>query len=179
MPSTATAVTCRHRAGQYSSSRLRLRCRQNRPSLVRVGRPDSSRPWMRLMRSENWRRSRRAARAREFQTGRIPLNLTANVSASLQARADLGLLFPTYTFATPVFGGQLTLGAAGVYGRESTSLAGTVSAALATPLGTFPFSRFDNISESVWGFGDLLPMATLRRSQLHDIHHRRHTGRSL
>ena len=119
------------------------------------------------------------ARAREFETGRIPVNLTANVSASLQARADLGLLFPTYTFATPVFGGQLTLGAAGVYGRESTSLAGTVSAALATPLGTFPFSRFDNISESVWGFGDLLPMATLRRSQLHDIHHRKHTDRSL
>src|SRR5262249_54968052 len=44
------------------------------------------------------------ARAREFETGRIPLNLTANVNASLQARADLGLLMPTYTFATPVFG---------------------------------------------------------------------------
>src|SRR5262247_2831130 len=44
-------------------------------------------------------------RARELETGRIPLNLTANVSASLQARADLGLLMPTYTFATPVFGG--------------------------------------------------------------------------
>src|SRR5262249_8879122 len=29
------------------------------------------------------------ARAREFETGRIPLNLTANVSASLDARADL------------------------------------------------------------------------------------------
>src|SRR5262249_49804414 len=48
------------------------------------------------------------ARAREFEIGRIPVNLTANVSASLQARADLGLLMPTYTFATPVFGGQLT-----------------------------------------------------------------------
>jgi len=102
------------------------------------------------------------ARAREFATGRIPLNLTANVSASLQARADLGFLFPTYTFATPVFGGQLTVGAVGIYGRESTSLAGTVSAALATPLGTFPFSRFDNISDSVWGFGDVLPFASLR-----------------
>jgi len=62
------------------------------------------------------------ARAREFETGRIPLNLTANVNASLQARADLGLLMPTYTFATPVFGGQLTVGAVGIYGRESTSL---------------------------------------------------------
>jgi hypothetical protein len=102
------------------------------------------------------------ARAREFEIGRIPVNLTANVSASLQARADLGLLMPTYTFATPVAGGQLTLGAVGIYGRTSTSLTGTVSGALATPLGTLPFSRFDNISDSVDGFGDVLPIATLR-----------------
>ena len=102
------------------------------------------------------------ARAREFETGRIPLNLTANVSASLDARADLGVVMPLYTFATPVFGGQLTAGAIGLYGRESTSLAGTVSAALATPLGTFPFSRFDCINDSVTGFGDVLPIATLR-----------------
>src|SRR5262245_33188141 len=32
------------------------------------------------------------ARAREFEIGRLPLTATANVSASLQARADLGLL---------------------------------------------------------------------------------------
>src|SRR5262249_15510631 len=80
------------------------------------------------------------ARAREFATGRIPITATANVSASLDARADLALALPTYTFATPVFGGQLTVGAIGIYGRESTSLTGTVTGALATPLGTFPFS---------------------------------------
>ena len=51
------------------------------------------------------------ARAREFEIGRIPVNLTANVSANLDARADLALALPTYTFATPVFGGQLTVGA--------------------------------------------------------------------
>jgi len=62
---------------------------------------------------------------------------------------------PTYTFATPVFGGQLTVGAIGTYGRVDTSLAGTVSGALATPLGTLPFSRFDAISDSVTGFGDV------------------------
>src|SRR5262249_6381979 len=63
------------------------------------------------------------ARAREFEIGRIPLNLTANVNASLQVRADLGFFMPTYTFATPVFGGQLTVGAIGTYGRVDTSLA--------------------------------------------------------
>jgi len=102
------------------------------------------------------------ATAREITIGRIPANLTANVNASLQARADLGLLMPTYTFATPVFGGQLTVGAIGIYGRTDTSLAGSVTGALATPLGTLPFSRFDTISDSVDGFGDVLPIATLR-----------------
>src|SRR5262245_4177749 len=102
------------------------------------------------------------ARAREFEIGRIPVTATANASASLDARADLAFAMPAYTFATPVFGGQLALSAIGIYGRESTSLAGTVSGALATPLGTFPFSRFDSISDSVTGFGDVWPMATLR-----------------
>src|SRR5262252_328999 len=102
------------------------------------------------------------AAAREFQTGRIPVNLTASVNASLNAKADLALALPTYTFATPVFGGQLTVGAIGIYGRESTSLAGTVTGALATPLGTVPFSRSDSISDSVTGFGDVWPIATLR-----------------
>jgi hypothetical protein len=102
------------------------------------------------------------ARAREFETGRIPLNVSATVSASLQSRADLGFVMPTYTFATPVLGGQLTLGAIGTYGGVSTSLAGSVTAALATPFGTLPFSRFDTISDSVDGFGDVLPIATLR-----------------
>jgi len=102
------------------------------------------------------------ARAREFEIGRIPVNLTANVSASLDARADLALALPMYTFATPVFGGQLTLGAIGIYGGVNTSLTGSVTGALATPLGTLPFSRFDSISDSVTGFGDVLPIATLR-----------------
>jgi hypothetical protein len=102
------------------------------------------------------------ARAREFQIGRIPVTATANVSASLDSRADMGFVLPTYTFATPVFGGQLSLGAVGVYGRVDTSLAGTITGTLATPLGTFPFSRFDSISDSVTGFGDVWPIATLR-----------------
>ena len=53
------------------------------------------------------------ARAREFEIGRIPVNLTASVSASLDARADLALAMPTYTFATPVLGGQATVGVLG------------------------------------------------------------------
>src|SRR5262245_17125097 len=53
-------------------------------------------------------------------------------------------------------------GRIGIYGRTDTSLAGSVTGALATPLGTLPFSRFDTISDSVTGFGDVFPIATLR-----------------
>src|SRR6516225_3364194 len=98
------------------------------------------------------------ATAREFEIGRIPVNLAASVNASLNAKADLALALPTYTFATPVFGGQLTVGAIGIYGRTDTSLTGSVTGALSTPLGTLPFSRFDSISDSVSGFGDVLPI---------------------
>src|SRR5262249_20766644 len=108
------------------------------------------------------------AKAREITTGRIPVTLNANLSASLDARADLALALPTYTFATPVFGGQLTVGAIGIYGRESTSLAGSVTGALATPIGSFPFSRFDAISDSVTGFGDVYPLATSWNNGVHN-----------
>jgi hypothetical protein len=102
------------------------------------------------------------AKAREITIGRITANLNVNVSASLDARADLALAMPTYTFATPVLGGQATVGAIGLFGRTSTSLAATLSGTLSTPLGTLPFARSDTISDAVTGFGDVLPLATLR-----------------
>jgi len=102
------------------------------------------------------------ALAREFELKRIPVGLSASLSANLSATGDLGLVFPTYTFASPVLGGQATVGFVAAYGRVSTSLAGTLSGALTTPFGTLPFFRSDSISDSVWGFGDLLPLASLR-----------------
>jgi hypothetical protein len=102
------------------------------------------------------------SRARELEIGRIPLNVSANLSANLNATGDLGLLIPTYVFATPFLGGQASVGAVLSYGRVSTSLAGTLSGTLGTPLGTFPFMRTDSISDSVTGFGDVLPMFSVR-----------------
>src|SRR5262249_6285251 len=46
------------------------------------------------------------ARAREIEIGRIPANLSANLSANLNSNLDLTFLIGTYTFATPVLGGQ-------------------------------------------------------------------------
>ena len=102
------------------------------------------------------------ARSLDIRIGRIPVNLNANVSATVDARADLGWAMPLYTFATPVLGGQATVGVLGLYGRVSTSIAGTLAGTLTTPLGTTPFASSANTSDSVSGFGDVLPIATLR-----------------
>src|SRR5215471_12009532 len=78
------------------------------------------------------------ARSREFELGRIPVNLTANVSANVHASVPLEIVAGTYTFATPVLGGQASASLLGIYGANSTSLAGTITGTLTTPLGTTP-----------------------------------------
>ena len=102
------------------------------------------------------------SRAREITIGKIPVNLSANLSANLNATGDLGLFIPSYVFATPVLGAQASVLVIGTYGRVGTSLAGTLAGTLGTPFGTIPFMRSDSISDSVWGFGDLVPQFNLR-----------------
>jgi hypothetical protein len=104
------------------------------------------------------------ALAREFQTRRIPANLTANLNASLNATGDLGLFVPTYVFATPVLGGQAAASLMTAYGTTNASLSGTLTGALTLPSGvTIPFGpRSDSINNSAWGFGDLVPQFSLR-----------------
>jgi hypothetical protein len=82
------------------------------------------------------------ARSKEITVGRFPLNLSATVSANVDAKVDLGLFAASYAFATPVFGGQASVGLMGVYGRNSTSLNGTINGALTLPGGaSIPFSQ--------------------------------------
>ena len=104
------------------------------------------------------------ARAREFEIGRIPANLSANLSASLNATGDIGLVNPTYVFASPVLGGQASVSVLALYGTTSASVAGTLTGALSLPGGiTIPFGpRFDSISNTAWGFGDVAPQFSLR-----------------
>ena len=54
--------------------------------------------------------------ARERTLGNIPvnLNLSANLTASLSARADLDLLMASYVFKTPVLGGQASVSLLGL-----------------------------------------------------------------
>ena len=47
------------------------------------------------------------AAAREITTGRFNSTVNLSLKANLSANAELALVNPSYTFATPVFGGQL------------------------------------------------------------------------
>jgi len=104
------------------------------------------------------------ALAREFEIRNLPLNIQAQINASLHATADLGLVIPTYVFATPFLGGQASVSMIAGYGGSSASLNGTVSGTVTGPLGNaIPFGpRFDSINSSVTGFTDVIPMAALR-----------------
>ena len=99
------------------------------------------------------------SRSREFEIRNIPVNLTARVNANLNATGDLGIFAPSYVFATPVFGGQAAATLLAIYGNTSTSLAGTVTGTI----GPIPFGpRFDSLSSSTTGFGDLAPQFAVR-----------------
>ena len=81
------------------------------------------------------------ARAREITIGNLPVNVTATVNANLKANVDVGLFVANYAFATPVFGGQASVGLMGLYGRNSTSLNGTLTGTIALPGGAvIPFA---------------------------------------
>jgi hypothetical protein len=98
------------------------------------------------------------AAAREIQIGRFNPSLNVNLNASLHATADLAIIVPSYTFATPILGGQLAVQMGTITGSTSANVNGTVSASLP------PFSlvRTDNIGDTTTGFGDLYPLVSLK-----------------
>ena len=67
------------------------------------------------------------AAAKEVQIGRFPATVNVNLNANLNAQADLLILNPTYTFATPVLGGQFALSVMGIYGRNNVGVDGTLT----------------------------------------------------
>jgi hypothetical protein len=98
------------------------------------------------------------AAAREIQIGRFSPAVNVSFNANLNAQADLLLLNPTYTFATPVLGGQLAIGVTGIFGRSAASIDGT----LTVGAGGFAASRMGSIGDSITSVGDLYPMMTLK-----------------
>jgi hypothetical protein len=99
-----------------------------------------------------------AAAAREIQIGRLSPTVNVNLNANLHAQGDIVLLNPTYTFATPVLGGQLAVGLVGLFGRSSANVDGT----LTLGVGPFAATRTGSIGDSITSVGDLYPQASLK-----------------
>src|SRR5438105_2431261 len=99
-----------------------------------------------------------AAASREIEIGRFSPTVNVNLNLHLNAQGDLVLLDPTYTFATPVLGGQLAIGVTGLFGRAAADLNGT----LTTGFGAFAATRMGSIGDSITSVGDLYPQATLK-----------------
>jgi hypothetical protein len=103
------------------------------------------------------------SRAREIEIGRFPATLSGTVNLNLHSDADLQALVPSYTFATPLFGGRASVGLMGLYGHLGTDISGTLNGTVTGPGGTsIPFMRTDSIGDGVTGFGDLYPQFALR-----------------
>ena len=99
--------------------------------------------------------------AKQVPLGHINLNFTGNLNANVHGSAEpLYLAIPGYTFATPVLGGQASIFLAIPYGRIESSVDATITGNFG--LGGPGFSIGRSLTEAVTGFGDLVPMATLR-----------------
>jgi hypothetical protein len=96
--------------------------------------------------------------ARQVTRGNITANFTGNLNANLNASGDLAMAIPSYVFATPVLGGQAAVALIVPYGRASTAIDATLNAAVG-PIG---FTVSGGREDSVTGFGDLIPQASLR-----------------
>ena len=99
-----------------------------------------------------------AAASKQVEIGRFHPNVNLNLNVNLDARGDLFFFAPSYTFETPVFGGQLAVSVASVVGRLKTTLDGTLTA----QLGPLTATRQGTFTDSIEGFGDLYPLATLK-----------------
>jgi hypothetical protein len=98
------------------------------------------------------------AAAREIQIGRFNPALSVTLNANLHASADLAIIIPSYTFATPVLGGQLAVQMGTIVGSTSANVNGTLTASLPP----FTLMRTDSIGDTVTGFGDLYPQVSLK-----------------
>jgi len=99
-----------------------------------------------------------AALSREITIGRFNPNLDVNVRAALSARPDIVLFAPSYTFATPVLGGQAQVLFLQGVGRAQ----GAIDATVAASLGPLSATRSVSVDDERWGFGDFGVQSNLR-----------------
>ncbi len=98
------------------------------------------------------------AAGREVTIGGLARTANVDLNVNLHSDADIFLPQLAYTFAAPVFGGQLQTSMTGIVGRNRTSLDGTLTAMS----GGVVASQMGALDSSVTGFGDLYPQVSLR-----------------
>ena len=99
--------------------------------------------------------------AKQVPVGNINVNFNGNLNANVHGSAEpLYLAIPGYTFATPVLGGQANISLGVPYGRIESSVDATIAGNLG--LGGPGFTIGRSLTQTATGFGDLLPMASLR-----------------
>lgn len=86
------------------------------------------------------------------------LQNNASVVTGLHARADAVAFLPAYTFATPVLGGQLTVGAAGVPGNVGLNIGATLTGPRGNQIS-------GNAHDERTSFADVYYLATLKWNQ--------------
>jgi len=96
--------------------------------------------------------------ARQVNRGNITANFNGNVNANLNADADLGIVVPSYVFGTPFLGGQAAVALLVPFGRSQANVDATLTGAI----GPFGFSVSGSRSDSVTGFGDVVPQFSVR-----------------
>ncbi len=78
--------------------------------------------------------------------------------AGLDADVTIDIMTPSYTFATPVFGGRFALAVATIVGRSHSS----IDSSLTGPRGN---TISGSASSTITGVGDVIPLATLKWNQ--------------
>jgi hypothetical protein len=92
--------------------------------------------------------------ASDAQAGKS-FEIGGRITAGLDVRADMLFVAPTYVFATPVAGGQASIGLTGLVGQARVSISATLSGPSG---GAITAGQSDTLN----GVGDLYPSASLR-----------------
>jgi hypothetical protein len=92
--------------------------------------------------------------SKEITIGKFNPTLNVNVNANIHGVGDIGFVFPTYVFATPLFGGQASAGLLMAYGNADA----TLNATTAATLGPFSLTKSIALQQDTMGFADLIPM---------------------
>src|SRR5262249_53214722 len=122
----------------------------------------NSRPAGRLRSSITTRRPARApmSRPRAITAGRIPTTIRLDETSAYKSGHDTLTINPGYAFATPVFGGQFSVGLTVAAGTQTVEL----DRALTATVGSTVITRRVKEVDTSTGLGDLNPLAQLRWS---------------